>query len=63
MGRPPMYVTKVTVNLPDDVPARIDAIVGKQRRARFIRDAVEQALRVAETAIAHERHRNSLVRR
>lgn len=44
MGRPPLNVTPVLVRLPDDVPGRIDALVGKQKRAEFIREAVEAEL-------------------
>jgi Arc/MetJ-type ribon-helix-helix transcriptional regulator len=44
MGRPSLKVTPVLVRLPADVPARIDALVGKQRRAEFIREAVEREL-------------------
>ncbi|MDO9416982.1 hypothetical protein [Pararhizobium sp.] len=39
-----MNVTPVLVRLPDDVPGRIDALVGKQKRAEFIREAVEAEL-------------------
>ncbi|WP_162939423.1 hypothetical protein [Neorhizobium sp. NCHU2750] len=48
MGRPPLNVTPVLVRLPADVPDRIDAIVGKQKRAEFIREAVLEALRQRE---------------
>ncbi|MGJ7039198.1 Arc/MetJ-type ribon-helix-helix transcriptional regulator [Shinella sp. BE166] len=39
-----MNVTPILVRLPDDVPDRIDALVGKNRRAQFIREAVEEVL-------------------
>ncbi|HQT52415.1 MAG TPA: hypothetical protein PKX06_02905 [Phenylobacterium sp.] len=48
MGRPALNVKRVTVNLPTDMPARIDAVVGSQKRSDFIREALEGALRVAE---------------
>lgn len=51
MGRPALDVKRVTVNLPRDMPARIDAIVGKQKRSEFVRDALESALRMAEIAL------------
>lgn len=44
MGRPPLDVKPILVRLPSDVPARIDALVGKNNRAKFIREAVENEL-------------------
>jgi hypothetical protein len=44
MGRPSLNVTPVLVRLPQDVPERIDALVGKNKRAEFIREAVEKEL-------------------
>ena len=51
MGRPSLNVKRVSVNLPVDMPDRIDALVGEHRRSDFIREALDGALRVAETAI------------
>lgn len=51
MGRPPLNVKPVLVRLPEDVPDRIDAIVGKNKRAEFIRDAVETELKRREREI------------
>ena len=51
MGRPSLNVTPVLVRLRDDVPKRIDALVGKQKRAEFIREAVELELGRREKAI------------
>jgi Arc/MetJ-type ribon-helix-helix transcriptional regulator len=48
MGRPPLNVKPILVRLPDDVPERIDALVGKNRRAEFIREAVERELKRRE---------------
>ncbi|WP_395451202.1 YlcI/YnfO family protein [Aminobacter sp. UC22_36] len=48
MGRPPLNVKPILVRLPDDVPERIDAIVGKNKRAEFIREAVERELKRRE---------------
>lgn len=48
MGRPPLNVKPILVRLPDDVPDRIDALVGKQKRAEFIREAVERELKRRE---------------
>lgn len=50
MGRPSLNVKRVSVNLPAEMPDRIDALVGAQKRSDFIREALEGALRVAETA-------------
>jgi len=44
MGRPPLNVKPVLVRLPEDMPDRIDAIVGKNKRAEFIREALEREL-------------------
>lgn len=41
MGRPPLKVKPILVRLPEGVPERIDALVGKNKRAEFIRKAVE----------------------
>lgn len=39
-----MNLTAVLVRLREGVPERIDALVGKQKRAEFIREAVEREL-------------------
>lgn len=57
MGRPPLNVKRVTVHLPTDLPARIDALVGAQKRSEFIRQAVESAVKLAELAKAHAEKR------
>lgn len=44
MGRPPLNVKPMLVRLPDGVAERIDAVAGKNRRAEFIREAVEAEL-------------------
>lgn len=36
------------VRLPEGTPERIDALVGKNKRAEFIREAIEKELRVRE---------------
>ena len=48
MGRPPMSVKATVVRLPEGVPERIDAVAGKNRRAEFIREAVDRELRRRE---------------
>lgn len=45
-----MNVKPMPVRLAHGVAERIDALVGKQKRAQFIRDAVEIALSKAEAA-------------
>lgn len=47
-----MNVTPVLVRLRDDVPGRIDALVGKQKRAEFIREAVDRELERRERGSA-----------
>ncbi len=44
MGRPPLKVKPILVRLPEGMPERIDALVGKNKRADFIRKAVEAEL-------------------
>lgn len=48
MGRPSLNVEETKVRLTAGVKDRIIALVGKQRMASFIRDAVEAALSKAE---------------
>jgi predicted DNA-binding protein len=48
MGRPPMNLKPTLVRLPLDVAERIDAIAGPNRRAEFIREAVEAELKRRE---------------
>ncbi|MQW90131.1 hypothetical protein GHJ82_25675 [Sinorhizobium saheli] len=52
MGRPPLKVKPILVRLPDGVPERIDALVGKMKRAEFIREAVLKELERRERAAA-----------
>ena len=42
MGRPPLGVKSTVVRLPEGLGERIDALVGRQRRAAFIREVVER---------------------
>jgi len=44
MGRPPLNVKETKVRLADDQRRRIEALVGKNRMAEFIREAVEREL-------------------
>lgn len=44
-----MNVKPMLVRLPDDFPERIDAIAGKNRRAEFIREAIEKELILRES--------------
>lgn len=48
MGRPPMNVKPILVRLPEGIPERIDALAGKNRRAEFIREAVEREIKRRE---------------
>jgi len=48
MGRPPMQVRPTVVRLAEDALARIDAIAGPNKRAEFIREAVERELKRRE---------------
>lgn len=42
MGRPPLNVKSTNVRLPEGLGERIDALVGPQRRAAFIREVLER---------------------
>ena len=42
MGRPPLGVKSTQVRLPEGLGDRIDALVGRKRRAAFIREVVER---------------------
>lgn len=52
VGRPKMNVTPTLVRLPEGIAERIDAVAGKNRRAEFIRDAVERELKRREKEAA-----------
>lgn len=45
MGRPPLGNKATQVRLPQSVMDRIDAMMGANRRAQFIREAVEAELK------------------
>jgi len=42
MGRPPLNVKSTNIRLPEGLGARIDKLVGRQRRAAFIREVLER---------------------
>jgi len=44
MGRPPLNVKPILVRLPEGMPERIDQLVGRNKRAAFIREAIEKEL-------------------
>lgn len=44
MGRPPLNVKETKVRLSEDARRRIEALVGQNRMAEFIREAVEKEL-------------------
>lgn len=50
MGRPALGVKPTQVRLSADVMARIDALAGPNKRAQFIREAVEAELARREKA-------------
>ena len=52
MGRPSLKVKPILIRLPEGMAERIDAVMGKEnRRAEFIRDAVEKELLRRETGL------------
>lgn len=58
MGRPSLNVKPVLVRLPEEMPQRIDALVGKNRRAAFIREAIEKELKRREGPVVRVRLSN-----
>ena len=48
MGRPPLGVKETKVRLTDEQRERIEALVGPNRMAEFIREAVERELKRRE---------------
>jgi hypothetical protein len=48
MGRPPLGIISTTIRLPKALLERIDALRGPNRRAEFIREAVENELKRRE---------------
>jgi predicted DNA-binding protein len=48
MGRPPLNVRPTVVRLSKETLKRIEALVGKNRMAEFIREAVERELKRRE---------------
>lgn len=48
MGRPPMQVKPTVVRLTAEALERIDKLAGPNRRAEFIREAVERELKRRE---------------
>lgn len=55
MGRPSLKVKPTLVRLPEGIPERIDAVAGPNKRAEFIRDAVERELKRRENAAKDEK--------
>lgn len=50
MGRPSLNVKATMVRLPEGMAERIDVVAGPNRRAEFIRKAVEKELKRLEAA-------------
>jgi metal-responsive CopG/Arc/MetJ family transcriptional regulator len=55
MGRPPLSVEGIRVNLEKEMVARIDALVSTYRRSKFIREAIEKELKRLEKRAAKEK--------
>ena len=49
MGRPPLNVKSTNVRLPEGLGERIDKLVGRHRRAAFIRDVLEREVERLES--------------
>ncbi|NWK94699.1 hypothetical protein DM806_03270 [Sphingobium lactosutens] len=49
MGRPPLNLKSTNVRLPEGLGERIDKLVGRQRRAAFIRDVLEREVERLES--------------
>lgn len=50
MGRPPMNFRMLNIRFSPELIDRLDALVGTHKRPEFIRQAVENAVRMAELA-------------
>ncbi len=48
MGRPPLHVKETKVRLTDEQRRRIEALVGPNRMAVFIREAIDHELEARE---------------
>ncbi len=59
MGRPPLNVKLTGVRLTDDAKRRIEALVGPNRMAVFIREAVENELRRREEEARRQAEKGS----
>ena len=59
MGRPPLGLKATQVRLPEGMAGRIDALVGTQRRAQFIREAIEAELERREKSGGAEKPEGS----
>lgn len=53
MGRPPLNVKATMVRLPDGMAEKIDELAGKNRRAEFIREAIEHHIKRRERTAAN----------
>jgi len=59
MGRPPMKFKMLNIRFPPELVERMDKVVGTHRRPDFIREAVENAVRIAEITAAHRKRTES----
>jgi len=55
MGRPPLNVKETKVRLTDEQRHRIEALVGPNRMAAFIREAIEAELERRESGSSNSR--------
>lgn len=51
MGRPPLNVKSTNIRLTEGLGERIDKLVGRQKRAAFIRDVLEREVQRLEAEI------------
>ena len=51
MGRPPLGMKATQVRLPADLRARIEALVGQNQMAKFIREAIENEIYRREKSV------------
>lgn len=54
MGRPPLHVRETKVRVTDEQRQRIEALVGPNRMASFIREAIDHELERREEAASKE---------
>jgi metal-responsive CopG/Arc/MetJ family transcriptional regulator len=59
MGRPSLHATAIHVRIPNDVLNRVDALVGDNQRAQFVREALIAEIERRERAASNQKKLSS----